>query len=400
MASMTNHIFDYCVIGAGIIGLSVAYKLMQKYPYASILILEKEKSIGLHQTSHNSGVIHAGIYYAPESMKARLCKEGLVETKIFCETNDLPHENCGKLIVATNSTEEGRVRVLYERAKKNGANVTLLGKHQLLEKEPNIEGTLAIFSPDTGIVDYLAVASKLATTILDRAEMLTGEAVVDIKEKLNFVAVSTINKTYHSKRLIACAGLQADRIAELAGLDINCKIVPFRGEYFKLPSLKNDIINHLIYPAPDPKLPFLGVHLTKMIDGSITVGPNAVLGWSREGYKKHSLDIKDVANFACFSGFWKLIWKNRAHAINELINSFLKREYLKECQKYCPSLDIDDLLPYRAGIRAQVVTKQGVAMHDFLVKKTERMLHVINAPSPAATSALPIARMIVDEYLV
>ena len=397
---MTNHIFDYCVVGAGIVGLSVAYKLSQKYPYASILILEKEEGVGLHQTSHNSGVIHAGIYYAPGSIKSRLCKEGLIETKAFCEANDLPYENCGKIIVATNSTEEERVRQLYKRAKDNGANVTLIEKQQLREKEPNIEGTLAIFSPDTGIVDYLTIANKLAAIILDRAEMLTGEVVLDVKENANFVVISTANKTYQSKKIIACAGLQADRIAKLAGLDIDCKIVPFRGEYFKLPALKNDIIRHLIYPAPDPNLPFLGVHLTKMIDGCVTVGPNAVLGWAREGYKKYSIDLKDATNFACFSGFWKLIWNNRTHAISELKNSFLKREYLKECQKYCPSLNIDDLLPYRAGIRAQVVTKQGVAMHDFLVKKTERMLHVINAPSPAATSALPIARMIVDEYLV
>ena len=392
--------FDYCIVGAGIVGLSVAYKLIQRYPSASILILEKESGIGLHQTSHNSGVIHAGIYYAPESMKARLCREGLVETKAFCEINDLPYNSCGKLIVATNTVEENRVRQLYQRAKNNGANVSLVCEKQLRELEPNIEGTMAVLSPETGIVDYFAMATKLSNIISAQTEIRTSETVVGIKEDMVYVVISTNNKVYHSKKLIACAGLQADRIAKLAGLDINCRIVPFRGEYFQLPASKNSIVKHLIYPAPDPKLPFLGVHLTKMIDGSITVGPNAVLGWAREGYAKYSLDIKDVTNFTSFSGFWKLIWKNRSHAVSELRNSLFKGEYLKECQKYCPSLTISDLLPYRAGIRAQVITRQGIAIHDFLVKRTEKMIHVINAPSPAATSALPIAKMIVDDYSI
>ena len=392
--------FDYCIVGAGIVGLSVAYKLTQRYPSANILILEKESGVGLHQTSHNSGVIHAGIYYAPESMKARLCREGLVETKAFCEINDLPYNSCGKLIVATNTVEENRVRQLYQRAKNNGANVSLVCEKQLRELEPNIEGTMAVLSPETGIVDYFAMATKLSNIISAQTEIRTSETVVGIKEDMGYVVISTNNKVYHSKKLIACAGLQADRIAKLAGLDINCRIVPFRGEYFQLPASKNSIVKHLIYPAPDPKLPFLGVHLTKMIDGSITVGPNAVLGWAREGYAKYSLDIKDVTNFTSFSGFWKLIWKNRSHAVSELRNSLFKGEYLKECQKYCPSLTISDLLPYRAGIRAQVITRQGIAIHDFLVKRTEKMIHVINAPSPAATSALPIAKMIVDDYSI
>ena len=397
---MLRQVFDYCVVGAGIIGLSVAYRLVQKYPHASILVLEKEGDIALHQTSHNSGVIHAGIYYHPESMKARLCREGLVETKAFCEINDLPYDSCGKFIVATNTVEEDRIKQLYKRAKNNGANVTLISEKQLRELEPNVEGTLAVFSPDTGIVDYFAIANKLREAISSQVEILTSEMVVSIKESSHFIAISTNNKVYHSKKLIACAGLQADRLAKLAGLEIDCRIVPFRGEYFQLPMSKKTIVKRLIYPAPDPQLPFLGVHLTKMIDGSIIVGPNAVLGWAREGYKKYSVNIKDVSNFACFSGFWKLVWKNRTHAANELRNSLFKKQYLKECQKYCPSLTISDLLPYRAGIRAQVISSQGDAVHDFLIRKTERMLHVINAPSPAATSALPIARMIINEHLV
>jgi len=392
-----SEVFDYCVIGAGIVGLSVAYKLVEKRPNASILILEKESDIGGHQTSHNSGVIHAGIYYAPQSLKARLCRQGLVETKAFCDRYELPNECCGKLIVATNKIEEERVQQLFSQANINGANVHLLGKSELRQLEPNIEGTLAILSPETGIVDYLSIAQKLREILATKAHMVLNETVTNIQEQQDQVAVSTQCKTYFAKKLIACGGLQADRIALLAGLELDCKIVPFRGEYFKLPESKNNIVRHLIYPAPDPKLPFLGIHLTRMIDGGVTVGPNAVLGWSREGYKKYSVDSRDITDFLRFPGFWRLIWKNRIHAATEIKNSILKSAYLKECQKYCPSLRIEDLLPYRTGIRAQVVSLDGVALHDFLIKKTARMLHVINAPSPAATSALPIANMIVAE---
>ena len=395
-----NQVFDYCVIGAGIVGLSVAYKLTEKYPNASILILEKESQIGQHQTSHNSGVIHAGIYYAPESLKARLCRQGLVDTKAFCDQHGLANESCGKLIVATNKVEEERVEQLFRRAKNNSANVRLIEKKELQQLEPNIEGTLAILSPETGIVDYLSIAEKLKEILSAKVQFQLNETVVNIQEKEGLISISTKNKTYFSRKLIACAGLQADRIARMAGLQLDCRIVPFRGEYFQLPRSKDNIVKHLIYPAPDPKLPFLGVHLTRMIDGSVTVGPNAVLGWAREGYKKYSVDFNDTGDFLKFRGFWRLIRKNRNHAMSEVKNSMFKSAYLKECQKYCPSLSLEDLLPYRAGIRAQVVSSDGVAVHDFLIKKTASMLHVINAPSPAATSALPIAKMIVEESLV
>jgi len=395
-----NQVFDYCVIGAGIVGLSVAYKLTEKYPNASILILEKESQIGQHQTSHNSGVIHAGIYYAPESLKARLCRQGLVETKAFCDQHGLANESCGKLIVATNKVEEERVEQLFRRAKNNSANVRLIEKKELQQLEPNIEGTLAILSPETGIVDYLSIAEKLKEILSAKVQFQLNETVVNIQEKEGLISISTKNKTYFSRKLIACAGLQADRIARMAGLQLDCRIVPFRGEYFQLPRSKDNIVKHLIYPAPDPKLPFLGVHLTRMIDGSVTVGPNAILGWAREGYKKYSVDFNDTGDFLKFRGFWRLIRKNRNHAMSEVKNSMFKSAYLKECQKYCPSLSLEDLLPYRAGIRAQVVSSDGVAVHDFLIKKTASMLHVINAPSPAATSALPIAKMIVEESLV
>jgi len=296
--------------------------------------------------------------------------------------------------------EEERVEQLFRRAKNNSANVRLIEKKELQQLEPNIEGTLAILSPETGIVDYLSIAEKLKEILSAKVQFQLNETVVNIQEKEGLISISTKNKTYFSRKLIACAGLQADRIARMAGLQLDCRIVPFRGEYFQLPRSKDNIVKHLIYPAPDPKLPFLGVHLTRMIDGSVTVGPNAILGWAREGYKKYSVDFNDTGDFLKFRGFWRLIRKNRNHAMSEVKNSMFKSAYLKECQKYCPSLSLEDLLPYRAGIRAQVVSSDGVAVHDFLIKKTASMLHVINAPSPAATSALPIAKMIVEESLV
>ena len=267
--------------------------------------------------------------------------------------------------------EEERVEQLFQRARNNSANVELIGKSELQQLEPNIEGTRAILSPETGIVDYLSVARKLKEILSAKVQLELNETVVNIQEKEDLVSISTANKTYFTRKLIACAGLQADRIARLAGLQLDCRIVPFRGEYFQLPRSKDNIVKHLIYPAPDPKLPFLGVHLTRMIDGSVTVGPNAVLGWAREGYKKYSVEISDVVDFLKFNGFWKLIWKNRNHAMSELKNSMLKSSYLKECQKYCPSLSLEDLLPYRAGIRAQVVSSDGIAIHDFLIKKMQ-----------------------------
>lgn len=399
LGAAVSQVFDFCVIGAGIVGLCVAYKLTEKHPNASVLVLEKENDVGRHQTSRNSGVIHAGIYYAPESLKARLCRKGLAETKAFCDQYGLPYESCGKLIVATKKAEEARIEELFRRAKSNGANVQLIGKAQLEDCEPNITGTLAILSPETGVVDYSSIANKLREVVTTRATISFDESVVDIQERVDLVFVSTTSRTYSARKLIACAGLQADRIARLAGLELECRIIPFRGEYFQLPACKNNIVKHLIYPAPNPKLPFLGVHLTKMIDGSVTVGPNAVLGLAREGYEKRSVDFHDIADYLKFSGFWRLIWKNRFHAMAEIKNSVFKAEYLKECQKYCPSLKLDDLLPFRTGIRAQAVSSAGFPLDDFLIKKTTKMLHVINAPSPAATSALPIADMILEELV-
>ena len=388
-------IYDYCIIGGGIIGLSTAHKLLEINPGASLLLIEKETALASHQTGHNSGVIHAGIYYEPGSLKAKLCHEGLKATVTFCKQQNLTYKKCGKLIVATNAIEDARLDVLHARAYANGLKLPRLSGGELHEIEPSITGTSALLSAETGIVDYREVSAKLAELIAAKgADFVLGSKVERIIEKVDFVEIGAKDLTWQTKKLIVCGGLQADRLARLAGLSVDFRIIPFRGEYFKLPENKNNIINHLIYPAPDPALPFLGVHLTRMIDGSVTVGPNAVLGLAREGYPKLSFNLQDIASFASYPGFWKLIWQHRRHTMHELKGSMSRASYLENCQKYCPELMLIDLLPYRAGIRAQVVTKRGEAVHDFMYAQTERMLHIYNAPSPAATSALPIGEMV------
>lgn len=392
--------YDYCIIGGGIVGFATAMKLIEMDRGSRVLLLEKELEPGLHQTGHNSGVIHAGIYYAPGSLKARLCREGLDATKAFCRAQAIPFEECGKLIVATNDGEIERINALHERAVSNGLILEYIEGSELTRREPNISGIAALFSPETAIVDFRLVCQKMAKQVSERgAAIRYGWQVGRIEEAESHVEVSSKDETFRAKQLIVCGGLQADRLAHMAGLDVDFHIVPFRGEYYQLPGSKSNIVKHLIYPAPDPALPFLGIHLTRMIDGSVTVGPNAVIGFSREGYPKLSFSLRDSLDFVGFSGFWKLMYDYRKHAVHELIVSFSKKAYVRECQKYCPSLNIDDLRPYRAGIRAQVVSSNGEAIHDFLFKQTDRMLHVCNAPSPAATSAIPIGTMIAERCL-
>ena len=391
-------IYDFCIIGGGIIGLATAHKLLEINPNSSVLLIEKETALASHQTGHNSGVIHAGIYYEPSSLKAKMCREGLTSTINFCQQHNLAYKQCGKLIVATNLAEEVRLDALHERATSNGLKLPRLSGTELHELEPNIAGTAALLSRETGIVDYQEISAQLAVLITAKgAEIVLGLKVDRIIEKVNLVEIGAKGSTWQVKKLIVCGGLQADRLARLAALPVDFRIIPFRGEYFKLPADKNNIIKHLIYPVPDPALPFLGVHLTRMIDGSVTLGPNAVLGLAREGYPKLSMNMRDIASFASYPGFWKLIWEHRGHSLHELKGSLLRETYLKDCQKYCPELRLTDLLPYRAGIRAQVVTKSGKLAHDFMYAQTDRMLHIYNAPSPAATSALPIGEMIAQK---
>lgn len=387
---------DYLVIGGGIVGLSTAMQLAKAYPDSAVRVLEKEDRLAVHQTGHNSGVIHAGVYYAPGSLKAKFCRAGVEATIAFCTRHQIPFEQCGKLLVATTPIELERMDALEERCRANGLDPERLTADQLQEREPNIIGLGALFVRVTGIVDYPEMARAMAKELEEAGgEVVLNCAVTGIAEGPDSVSVATSTGLYEARQLIVCGGLQADRLAKMAGVDVDFQIVPFRGEYYRLNARHNAIIKHLIYPIPDPDLPFLGVHLTRMIDGSVTVGPNAVLGFAREGYPKGSFNTGDVAAMLGFKGFWKVMGKNLGSGITEFRNSLSKRRYLKLCQKYAPGLTLDDLEPYPAGIRAQAVMKDGTLVHDFLIKQTPRTLHVCNAPSPAATSSLPIGEHLV-----
>ena len=393
--------YDYAIIGGGIVGLSTAWQLRQRQPGKSIVVLEKEGVLAAHQTGHNSGVIHAGIYYEPGSLKAELCRRGVQATIRFCKDNGIRFEQCGKLIVATSAAEHQRMLDLYGRALENGIDVELLDQAQLLVAEPNVSGTGAILSGTTGIVDYAAVARTMAARFEDLGgEIRTATEVLDLSESQECVSITTTSgETLETRCLIACAGLMADRVAQLMNIDIDFRVVPYRGEYYRLPDDKTDIVRHLIYPVPEPGLPFLGVHLTRMIDGAVTVGPNAVQGWKREGYGRFNFSAKDTWDMLRFPGFWRVTVDNLRVGLAEFRNSLWKPGYLKLVQKYCPSIQLADLQPHPAGIRAQAVTHDGTLIHDFLFAETSRSLHVCNAPSPAATSAIPIGEHLCDKIL-
>lgn len=382
---------DYLVIGGGIVGLSTAMQLAQRFPQAKVRVLEKEAQLAAHQSGRNSGVIHAGVYYAPGSLKAKFCRAGVDATIAFCTKHQIPYEQCGKLLVATSALELERMDALEKRCRDNGLSPQRLSADELKIREPNITGLGALFVRLTGIVDYPAMSRAMASE-LERAggSVHLQCTVTAIEEREDSVQVTSSQGVFEADQLVVCGGVQADRLAAMAGLKPDFRIVPFRGEYYRLNARHNDIIQHLIYPIPDPDLPFLGVHLTRMIDGTVTVGPNAVLGFAREGYPKGSVNLVDVASMALFTGFWKVMGKNLRSGITEFRNSLSKRRYLALCQKYAPGLELDDLEPHPAGIRAQAVMKDGSLVHDFLIRQTPRMLHVCNAPSPAATSCLPI----------
>ena len=389
--------YDYLIVGGGIVGISTAWQLLQRYPNKRILVLEKESQYAGHQTGHNSGVIHAGVYYQPGSLKADFCRRGNEATIKFCLEHDIPYEQCGKLLVATNQNEYHLMEKLFERAKENQIEVEWLDRKQLKKREPNISGLGAFFVPQTGIVNYRKITNKMADLFKARGgEVRLGCEVLGMEEKSDGVRVRTVLAEFQTRYLIACSGLMADRLVKMLGIQPDFQIIPFRGEYFQLPPNKNNIINHLIYPIPDPEMPFLGVHLTRMIDGTVTVGPNAVLGFKREGYQKTDVSLRDLKEMATFSGFWKVMQQNLKAGLSEFKNSIFKGGYLELVRKYCPQLTLSDLTPYPAGVRAQAVAKDGTLIHDFLFVDTQRTFHVCNAPSPAATSAIPIGAHIVQ----
>ncbi|EGE1181625.1 TPA: L-2-hydroxyglutarate oxidase [Escherichia coli] len=391
--------YDFVIIGGGIIGMSTAMQLIDVYPDARIALLEKESGPACHQTGHNSGVIHAGVYYTPGSLKAQFCLAGNRATKAFCDQNGIRYDNCGKMLVATSELEMERMRALWERTAANGIEREWLNAEELREREPNITGLGGIFVPSSGIVSYREVTAAMAKIFQARGgEIIYNGEVSALSEHKNGVVIRTRQGgEYEASTLISCSGLMADRLVKMLGLEPGFIICPFRGEYFRLAPEHNQIVNHLIYPIPDPAMPFLGVHLTRMIDGSVTVGPNAVLAFKREGYRKRDFSFSDTLEILGSSGIRRVLQNHLRSGLGEMKNSLCKSGYLRLVQKYCPRLSLSDLQPWPAGVRAQAVSPDGKLIDDFLFVTTLRTIHTCNAPSPAATSAIPIGAHIVSK---
>jgi (S)-2-hydroxyglutarate dehydrogenase len=390
--------FDVAIIGGGIVGLATAWQIQQRFPDRSLVVLEKENDIALHQSGRNSGVLHSGIYYKPGSLKAENCREGKKAMEAFCRENQIPYEICGKVIVALNSSEETALERILQRGKANGVRCELIDRQQLAKLEPHAAGTKAIHVPEAGIVDYRQVCKKLAELIQQQGgQILTSAAVTGINVTQHAARIKTDKTELTTRLIINCCGLHCDRVARLGGGNPHAKIVPFRGEYYQLKPEKYYLCKNLIYPVPDPKFPFLGVHFTRMIDGSIECGPNAVLAFAREGYRKRNINFADLFESLTYRGFAKMAFKHWRMGFGEMWRSISKSAFVKALQRLMPEITVDDLLPAPAGIRAQAVLRDGTLVDDFLIERHKSMINVINAPSPAATASLNIAKMICDQ---
>jgi (S)-2-hydroxyglutarate dehydrogenase len=389
--------YNVIIVGGGIVGLGVALEITKRLPHLRLLLLEKETRVGQHQSSHNSGVIHSGIYYKPGSLKAKLCVEGAREMIEFCRTHNLPYEVCGKVIVATHEHEFPRLEELRRRGEANGlTDVRLIGPEELREIEPYAGGLQALFVPSTGITDYAKVCEKYAEVIVAQGgTILTSAAVIGIPSRSNEIQVETQRETFSAGFLINCAGLFSDRISRMAGEDPGVMIVPFRGEYYDLIPERTSLVRALIYPVPDPQFPFLGVHFTRRIDGSVDAGPSAVLAFRREGYRRIDFNLRDLGSSLAFPGFWKMAKKHWRSGLAEFRRSFSKPEFVRALQRLLPEVREQDLVPGGAGVRAQALARDGTLVDDFKFVPSERMLHVLNVPSPAATASLVIGRAIV-----
>jgi L-2-hydroxyglutarate oxidase LhgO len=388
------------VIGAGIIGLAVSRELLQRYPRLRLGVLDKEPTVGQHQSGHNSGVLHSGIYYAPGSLKARLCVQGQKEMYAYCESKGIPTDRCGKVIVASTDDELPRLDNLYERGQANGVEgLELIGPERLREIEPYCAGVRALWSPNTGIVDYSRVVRAYADDVATAGgEVLPGYGVERMSDYPGRVVLETTAGEVEAQHVVACAGLHADRVARLSGAPSDPRIVPFRGDYWILRPDRKHLARNLIYPVPDPSFPFLGVHFTRRLDnGSVWLGPNAVLAFSREGYGRLDIRPRDLGEALAFRGFQKLAAKFWQTGMQEMVRDFSKEAFLKSLQVYIPELTLADLLPGPSGVRAQALAADGSLVDDFVFNtQGNRIVHVRNAPSPGATSSLAIGRMIAD----
>jgi len=389
-------IYDYIVVGGGIIGLSTAMHLGREYPQAKVLLLEKEPQPAQHQTGRNSGVIHSGIYYQPGSFKARFAREGAESMARFCAERGIPHAICGKLIVAIKAKEMPQLEALYTRGLQNGVPVEKLSPEAANEIEPHVHCLAALHVRSTGITSYPAVCDAFLREIQERGgEVRFEQQVTAIHSSDHLPSVETADASYSGHFVINCAGLHSDRLARASGVDPRSRIVPFRGEYFELVPERRSLVRGLIYPVPDPAFPFLGVHFTRMIDGSVHAGPNAVLALAREGYQKTDLSPRDLAETLTYSGFWRLLAKHHRQGMAEVYRSLSKGAFTRSLQQLIPAIREEDLQPCPAGIRAQALTPEGKLVDDFLLIPGRNTLHVCNAPSPAATASLQIGAELV-----
>ena len=393
---MTDSRHNVTIIGGGIVGLAVALALTKRFPRLRLLLLEKENHVGQHQSSHNSGVIHSGIYYRPGSLKAKLCVEGARAMVEFCRAHGIPHQVCGKVIVATHEDEVPRLDELRRRGEANGlTGVRSIGPEQLREIEPHASGLRALVVPSTGITDYAAVCAKYAELVQAQGGViLTSTAVTGLRQLASEIMVETNGRAFSTSYLINCAGLFSDRISRMAGEEPDVMIVPFRGEYHDLVPERSSLVRALIYPVPQPRFPFLGVHFTRRISGSVSAGPNAVLALRREGYRHTDFNLRDMASSVMFPGFWRMAARHWRSGLDEFRRSFSKSELVRALQRLVPEVQEKDLVPGGSGVRAQALKRDGTLADDFQFVPSGTLLHVLNVPSPAATASLPIGRAI------
>lgn len=389
---------DVAIIGGGIVGLATAYRLGERYPDLKIVVIEKEPRLAEHQTGHNSGVLHSGIYYKPGSLKAVNCRDGKFAMMEFCEREDIPIDVCGKVIVATNESELPQMQTIFERGQANGVQCEIIDKARLDELEPHTAGIKAIHVPESGILDYRQVAERMGDRIREQGgEIKLNARVVGCKVSSNEVVVRSTQGDVVAEYAITCAGLQADRVTQLTGERPAAKIVPFRGEFFDIRPEAQHLCRNLIYPVPDPSFPFLGVHFTRMIHGGVECGPNAVLAFAREGYHKSDVNLKDLLGALTYGGFIRMAAKHWRTGAGEMWRSLSKQAFVRALQRLVPEITVDDLSPAPAGVRAMALGPDGQLLDDFVVQQSDRIINVGNAPSPAATASLNIGRLIVEK---
>jgi L-2-hydroxyglutarate oxidase len=397
----TRSIKRCAVVGGGIIGVAVARELTTKIPGVQVTVYEKEDRLAGHQTGHNSGVVHAGLYYEPGGLKARLCRRGVELLQEFCATKNLPYEACGKLVIAQTPEESKRLDTIFARASANGVpGARMLRAEQIREVEPNAVGLSALHSPETAIVDYAAITEALADDVrASGGTIRLGQEVTSLEQQGRGVVVSTQDGKEHYDLVVACAGLQSDRVAKATGEPATPRIVPFFGQYFLLGHEARDQVKGLIYPVPDPKHPFLGVHLTKRIDGEMMLGPNAFISFGRESYAWKDVNVRDILNYALFPGFWNFAWQNVPSAVREFQTVVSKQKFIREAVRFVPSLEGASILPGTRGVRAQAMNGDGSLVDDFVIARRRDAVLVRNAPSPGATSSMAIAEYIVEQAL-